>query len=259
MNHFFRMQDVSKTFGGLDAVRNFSLTAERGELLGLIGPNGAGKTTLFNLITGLQRPTSGDIILNGESIVKRAAHQITALGIARTFQNLKLFEDMTVLENIMVSFHYASKAGFLSALLGLPESRKEEKRIRKQSLLFLQEVGLAHQESEKAQNLAYGQQRKLEIARALATGPKLLLLDEPAAGMNPMEKSELARLIRQIRDKYGITILLIEHDMKFVMNLCERITVVEYGYAIAEGTPAQIRTNPEVIRAYLGAFRHASS
>ncbi len=259
MNHFFRMQDVSKTFGGLNAVRNFSLTAERGELLGLIGPNGAGKTTLFNLITGLQRPTSGDIILNGQSIVKRAAHQITAMGIARTFQNLKLFEDMTVLENIMVSFHYASHAGFLSALLGLPESRKEERRVRKQSLLFLQEVGLERLESEKAQNLAYGQQRKLEIARALATGPKLLLLDEPAAGMNPMEKSELARLIRQIRDKYGITILLIEHDMKFVMNLCERITVVEYGYAIAEGTPAQIRTNPEVIRAYLGAFHHASS
>ena len=257
MNSFFQMRRVTKEFGGLRAVSDFSITLAQGELTGLIGPNGAGKTTVFNVITGLLKPTQGSIIWKGQDISRLPAHMITARGISRTFQNIKLFGDMSVLENVMVAFHYSIDGSFLSAMLGLPKHRREEKRIREQSLEYLEEAGLGRLASEKAQNLPYGLQRKLEIARALATGPGMLLLDEPAAGMNPMEKNELADFIRRVREKHGITIFLIEHDMKFVMNICERIKVIHYGQSIAEGSPVEIRSNPEVIRAYLGGRFHA--
>jgi branched-chain amino acid transport system ATP-binding protein len=252
MNSFFMMRRVTREFGGLKAVSDFSIAIERGELVGLIGPNGAGKTTVFNLIAGMLRPTMGDIFWKGENITLLAPHRITARGIARTFQNIKLFDDMSVLENVMVSFHSSIGCCFLSAMFGLPKHRKEEKRIREQSMAYLEEAGLGHYASEKARNLPYGLQRKLEIARALATGPDLLLLDEPAAGMNPMEKIELAAFVSRVRERLGVGILLIEHDMKFVMGICERIKVMDYGLSIAEGTPEEIRNNPEVIKAYLG-------
>ncbi len=258
MNSFFEMQEVCKEFGGLRAVNDFSISLQRGELAGLIGPNGAGKTTVFNMITGVLKPTSGNIIWNGENITRLPAHLITSRGIARTFQNIKLFVDMTVLENVMVSFHYSIDSSFFAAMLGLPKHLREEERIRGEALKYLEEAGLGRLAFEKAQNLPYGLQRKLEIARALATCPGLLLLDEPAAGMNPMEKIELAQFIRAIRQKHELTILLIEHDMKFVMSICERIKVLDYGLTIAEGTPQEIRSNPEVIRAYLGGTGNAS-
>jgi len=257
MRSFFQMRHVTREFGGLKAVSDFSIKLERGELTGLIGPNGAGKTTVFNMITGMLRPTAGDITWKGENITRLPSHLITARGIARTFQNIKLFADMSVLENVMVSCHYSIDSSFLAAMLGLPKHRREEKRIREHSLKYLGEAGLAPLAFEKAQNLPYGLQRKLEIARALATEPGMLLLDEPAAGMNPMEKMELAAFIRRIREKSGITIFLIEHDMKFVMNICERIKVINYGQSIAEGSPDEIRSDPEVISAYLGGAPHA--
>ncbi len=257
MNSFFQMRRVTKEFGGLKAVSSFSITLAQGELTGLIGPNGAGKTTVFNMITGILKPTTGDIIWNGADISRLPPHLITAKGIARTFQNIKLFGDMSVLENVMVSFHYSMDSWFLSAMLGLPKHRREERKIREQSLEYLEEAGLGRLAFEKAQNLPYGLQRKLEIARALATGPGMLLLDEPAAGMNPMEKIELAEFIRRIRDRRGITIFLIEHDMRFVMSICERIKVMDYGLSIAEGPPAEIRNNAEVIKAYLGGSSNA--
>jgi len=257
MKPFFQMSHVTKRFGGLEAVSDFSIALERSELVGLIGPNGAGKTTTFNMMTGMLRPTEGDITWKGENITRLPAHLITARGIARTFQNVKLFNDMSVIENIMVSCHYSINSSFLAAMLGLPGHRKEEQRIREHSLKCLEEAGLARLAFERAQNLPYGLQRKLEIVRAIATEPGLLLLDEPAAGMNPTEKIELSAFIRRIREKSGITILLIEHDMNFVMNICERIRVMNYGRSIAEGTPGEIRTNPEVISAYLGGAPHA--
>jgi branched-chain amino acid transport system ATP-binding protein len=259
MSSFFQMRHVTREFGGLKAVSDFSIALEPGELTGLIGPNGAGKTTVFDMITGMLRPTSGDITWKGESITRLPAHLITARGIARTFQNIKLFADMSVLENVMVSCHHSTDSSFLAAMLGLSRHRREERRIREHSMIRLEEAGLAHLAFEKAQNLPYGLQRKLEIARALATEPGLLLLDEPAAGMNPIEKTELAAFISRIREKSGITIFLIEHDMKFVMNTCARIKVINYGQPIAEGTPDEIRNNPEVISAYLGGAPNAQS
>lgn len=258
MSSLFEMHHVTKRFGGLTAVEDFSISLDTGELIGLIGPNGAGKTTVFNLITGVLSPGTGDIIWKGENITRLKPHIITGRGIARTFQNIQLFGDMTVWENVMVSFHYSIRTSFWSAMLGLPSHRLEERRIAGESLRYIEEAGLAHLAREKAQNLPYGQQRKLEIARALATYPSLLLLDEPAAGMNTIEKTELAQFIRRMRDKYHLTVLLIEHDMKFVMGLCDRIKVMEYGAAIAEGSPEEIRNNPEVIRAYLGGTADAS-
>ncbi len=257
MSSFFQMRHVTREFGGLKAVRDFSITLELGELTGLIGPNGAGKTTVFNMITGMLRPTAGDITWKGENITRLPSHLITARGIARTFQNIKLFADMSALENVMVSFHHSIDSSFFAAMLGLSKHRREEKRIQEHCLRYLEEAGLGHFAFEKAQNLPYGLQRKLEIARALATKPGMLLLDEPAAGMNPIEKTELAAFIRRIRGKSGITIFLIEHDMKFVMNICERIKVMNYGQSIAEGTPDEIRNNPEVVSAYLGGASNA--
>ena len=244
-------------FGGLTAVNNFSVTLSPGELIGLIGPNGAGKTTVFNMITGVLAPTSGRVTWRRENITRLTAQQIAAKGIARTFQNIRLFVDLSVLENVLVSFHYDIGAYFWEAMLGLPRYRREEVRIRAEAKEFLEDLGLAHLASEKAGALPYGQQRRLEIARALATRPGLLLLDEPAAGMNPQETMELAELLQVLRKKHALTIFLIEHDMKFVMRVCERIKVLDYGITIAEGTPTEIQGNPEVIKAYLGEQKHA--
>jgi len=243
-------------FGGLTAVNKFSIDIEPGELVGLIGPNGAGKTTVFNMITGVLSPTAGRVIWRGEDITRLSPQQIAPKGIARTFQNIRLFNDLSVLENTLVSFHYDIRAHFWEAMLGLPRYRREEARMREESVEFLQEMGLAHFASEKAGSLPYGQQRRLEIARALATRPGLLLLDEPAAGMNPQETMELAELLQELRRKHALTIFLIEHDMKFVMSVCERIKVLDYGITIAEGTPAEIQRNPDVIKAYLGDKKH---
>lgn len=259
MGVFFKLEKLVMQFGGLVAVNEFSLTLNPGELVGLIGPNGAGKTTVFNMISGALVPTSGQVIWQGEDLTGFPVHQITARGIARTFQNIRLFTDMTVLENVMVSFHQKIRSHFWEAMLGLPNYRREESRIRREALGFLEELNLNHLADEKAGALAYGQQRRLEIARALATRPKLLLLDEPAAGMNPLETMELAKLVSGLRHKYGLTIFLIEHDMKFVMNLCERIKVLDYGITIAEGTPAEIQNNPDVIKAYLGDAKYAAN
>jgi branched-chain amino acid transport system ATP-binding protein len=257
MGVFFKLDQLVMQFGGLAAVNNFSIELKPGELVGLIGPNGAGKTTVFNMIAGFLIPTSGRVIWQGEDVTDLASQYITARGIARTFQNIRLFVDMTVLENVMVSFHHKIRTPFWQAMLGMPGYRREEQRIREEALAFLQELGLAHLAEEKAASLPYGQQRRLEIARALATNPKLLLLDEPAAGMNPQETKELADLVRSLRSKYDLTVFLIEHDMKFVMGLCERIKVLDYGVTIAEGTPQQIQHNPEVIKAYLGEPKDA--
>ncbi len=257
MDTFFKLENLVMQFGGLTAVNKFSLELKPGELVGLIGPNGAGKTTVFNMITGVYAPTSGKIIWHGKEITGKPVHRITSLGIARTFQNIRLFTDMSVLENVLVSFHHKVRSGFWAAMLGLPSNQREERRQREEAYHYLQEMGLAHLAEEKAANLPYGQQRRLEIARALATQPKLLLLDEPAAGMNPQETNELAELVRQLRDRYRLTVFLIEHDMKFVMGLVERLKVLDYGVTIAEGTPAEIQRNPEVIKAYLGEPKHA--
>jgi branched-chain amino acid transport system ATP-binding protein len=257
MGVFFKLDQLVMQFGGLTAVSNFSIELKPGELVGLIGPNGAGKTTVFNMIAGFLIPTSGRVIWQAEEVTDWAAQHITARGIARTFQNIRLFVDMTVLENVMVSFHHKIRTPFWQAMLGLPSYRREEQRIREEALAYLQELGLAHLAEEKASSLPYGQQRRLEIARALATKPKLLLLDEPAAGMNPQETRELADLVRSLRSKYDLTVFLIEHDMKFVMGLCERIKVLDYGVTIAEGTPQEIQHNPEVIKAYLGEPKDA--
>lgn len=257
MDVLLRLEQLLMQFGGLTAVNNFSLTLRDGELIGLIGPNGAGKTTVFNMIAGVLTPTSGRVIWRGANITRLAAQQIAARGIARTFQNIRLFSDMTVIENVLVSFHYDLEAHFWEAMLGLPRYRREEARIREEAVAYLDDLGLAYLAEEKAGSLPYGQQRRLEIARALAMRPGLLLLDEPAAGMNPQETMELADLLQDLRKKYALTIFLIEHDMKFVMRVCERIKVLDYGITIAEGTPAEIQTNPEVIKAYLGEQKDA--
>lgn len=257
MDVLLRLEQLLMQFGGLTAVNNFSLTLRDGELIGLIGPNGAGKTTVFNMITGVLTPTAGRVSWRGANITRLAAQQIAARGIARTFQNIRLFSDMTVIENVLVSFHYDLEAHFWEAMLGLPRYRREEARIREEAVAYLDDLGLAYLAEEKAGSLPYGQQRRLEIARALAMRPGLLLLDEPAAGMNPQETMELADLLQDLRKKYALTIFLIEHDMKFVMRVCERIKVLDYGITIAEGTPAEIQTNPEVIKAYLGEQKDA--
>jgi branched-chain amino acid transport system ATP-binding protein len=248
------LKNVTKRFGGLTAVDKFTGHVKKGELVGLIGPNGAGKTTLFNLITGMYEPDEGEMLFFSNRLNGLKPHQITRLGIARTFQNIRLFSDMTVLENVMVAQHCKLHSMFsvFSFVFKTPSALKFERNVRVRSEKLLEKVGLLSFANEKASALPYGLQRKLEIARALATEPKLLLLDEPAAGMNPQETSELMDFIKTIRDEFGLSIIVIEHDMKVIMGICERIYVMDYGKLIAEGTPKQIQSNPLVIKAYLG-------
>ena len=247
-----KAENVSEVFGGLKAVSDFNFYINPGELVGLIGPNGAGKTTAFNLFTGVYQPTTGQITFAGDSIVGLKPYQITQRGIARTFQNIRLFSELSVLDNVKIAFHSHVKYGMLEAVLRIGRYFSEEERVEEESRRLLRIFHLDGQENEKAKNLPYGAQRRLEIARALATKPKLLLLDEPAAGMNPQETKELMDMIRWIRKEFGLTILLIEHDMSLVMGICERIYVLEYGSTIAGGTREEIKRDPEVIRAYRG-------
>jgi branched-chain amino acid transport system ATP-binding protein len=252
------LKDLTIRFGGLVAVINVNVVLKRGELVGLIGPNGAGKTTCFNMLTGVYLPTSGDIVFDGKSIVGTPPHKICGLGAARTFQNIRLFKQMTVLENILVSLHPERKYSLVSALFGLPRMGKREKELRKTALAVLDALGLADKANIEAKNLPYGDQRKVEIARALATRPKLLLLDEPAAGMNPIETAQLSGFIQKIRKDYDLTVLLIEHDMSLVMKICERIYVLDYGELIAQGGPERIKADKRVIEAYLGGGIHGT-
>lgn len=245
-------KQLVKTFGGLTAVGNFEVYLNKGELIGLIGPNGAGKTTAFNMLTGVYQPTSGEINFLDKSIVGQYPYEITQKGIARTFQNIRLFKDLPVIDNVKIAYHQNVKYGVLDSILQTRKCKQEEKEITEKATDLLKIFNLEHMSKEYAKNLPYGEQRRLEIARALATQPKLLLLDEPAAGMNPQETHELLGLIQWIREYFDLTILLIEHDMALVMNVCERIYVLDYGKIIAHGTPQEIKANPKVIEAYLG-------
>ncbi|MCW2278353.1 ABC transporter ATP-binding protein [Heliophilum fasciatum] len=243
---------LSKSFGGLKAVSAVNMELRMGELVGLIGPNGAGKTTVFNLLTGVYQPTEGDIALRRQSIVGLKPWQINQRGIARTFQNIRLFNNLTVLENVKIAYHQHASYGIASAILRLPGFYKGEDDMSQKGIELLKIFKLEHKKDELAKNLPYGEQRRLEIARAMAAQPQLLLLDEPAAGMNPQETAELMDMIRWVRQNFDMTILLIEHDMALVMGICERIYVLDYGQIIAEGTPAEIKSNRKVIEAYLG-------
>lgn len=246
-----QFKNISKHFGGLQVLQDVNFEVPTGGIFGLIGPNGAGKTTVFNLLTGLLRPTSGSITFNGESLVGVSPHRITERGIARTFQNIRIFKEMSLLDNVIVGMHKHVHYGVASMLLNLPSCRKAEQEARDHAMELLSWVSLDHKADMEADSLSYGEQRRLEFARALATKPKLLLLDEPVAGMNPSEKTELMEEIINIRNR-GFSIFMIEHDMRFVMGLCDRIAVLNFGRIIAEGTPDQIKNNPEVIEAYLG-------
>jgi branched-chain amino acid transport system ATP-binding protein len=247
-----RVEHVWRRFGGLTAVSDFSLHVRPGELVGLIGPNGAGKTTAFNVITGVYAPSEGHIHLDGKRIDAQPVQAINRAGIARTFQNIRLFQNLSVLDNVTVAFTRSAEHGLLGTILRTAHFMRERDRAEADGMELLDTMGLADKADYLAKNLPYGDQRRLEIARALATGPKILLLDEPAAGMNPQEKVELMKLIGFIRQRFGVGILLIEHDMKLVMSICERIAVLDHGETIACGTPQEVQCHPRVIEAYLG-------
>ncbi|MDR3230534.1 MAG: ABC transporter ATP-binding protein [Synergistaceae bacterium] len=246
------VRDLGIRFGGLQAVDSFHYRLKEGDLGGIIGPNGAGKTTIFNMLTGIYPPTSGEIFFRGENIVGKSIHDFTACGIARTFQNIRLFRELSALENIKIASHMRVRYGLFPALFRAPSVRRREDELEYECMALLDRLSLTQYAHSRASSLPYGIQRRLEIARALATSPRLLLLDEPAAGMNPQEVDRLAKTILWIRDEFKVTILLIEHHMQLVMNVCDHISVVNFGKLIAEGTPGEIRTNPAVIEAYLG-------
>jgi branched-chain amino acid transport system ATP-binding protein len=247
-----QIRNLTHFFGGLRAVYDYNLDMEEGELVGLIGPNGAGKTTIFNLVTGAYKPTEGEVRLNGDNVVGLRPHQITSKGIARTFQTIRLWNELTVLDNICIAHASRIKYSLLDSILRSQRYHKEEKEIKEQAIELLAVFGLEGQAQELAKNMPYGAQRRVEIARALATEPRLLLLDEPAAGMNPGEIGELMEFIQQIRQQFDLTIWIIEHQMRVIMNICERIKVIDFGETIAEGTPVEIQNNSRVIEAYLG-------
>lgn len=253
------VKSITKRFGGLVANEDISFEVKKGSITAVIGPNGAGKTTLFNMVTGVYKPTSGDILLESESITGRKPHLISRKGVARTFQNIRLFGSITVLENVLVGMHNHLRGSLLGTMLHFPSFLKEEEAAKREAYRILQYVGLADLLNEAAQNLSYGAQRRLEIARALATKPKVLLLDEPAAGMNPKETRELTQLIHTIREELDVTIILIEHDMKLVMEISEHIVVLDHGVKIAEGNADEIRNNEDVIKAYLGSSGNSTA